>query len=118
VAAERGALGVIGDAQFAAGTLGTVGEQASEPLLDPIAGCRRRCDDERALAVDGDQLYRFKPDCEHAFTNRLAEQCAYPSLVIVVDGSREPEPPPYLVEVDADVPLPLAASLGEVALLE
>jgi hypothetical protein len=52
--AERGTLGVIGEAQLAGFALGALREQSSEPFLDPIACCRWRRDDERAMAVDRD----------------------------------------------------------------
>jgi hypothetical protein len=54
VAAERGTLGVVGETKLAACALGALREQSSEPFLDPVACCRRRRDDERALAVDRD----------------------------------------------------------------
>ena len=41
---DRGALGVIGEAQQAGCALSTLKEQSSEPFLDPVACCRWRCD--------------------------------------------------------------------------
>ena len=118
MAAERGTLGVIGEAQLAGCALSALREQSSEPLLDPIACCRRWCDDECVLAVDRDQLERLEPDRELAFADCLAKLCAHLLPVVVVDGGRESESSPDLVEVDANVPFALAASLGEVGLLE
>jgi hypothetical protein len=118
VAFERGMLGVIGEAQLAGFALGALGEQSSEPFLNPVACCRWRCDDERALAVDRGQLDRLEPDRELGVADCLAKLCADLRPVVVVDGGGESESSPCLVQVDANVSLALATSLGGVGLLE
>jgi hypothetical protein len=40
MAAERGALGVIGEAQQAGRAPGALKEQSSKPFLDPVTCCR------------------------------------------------------------------------------
>ena len=118
LAAKRGALGVVGEAQLARCTVSALPEEPSEPLVDPVACRRRRRDDECVLAVDRDQLDRLEPDREHALADRLAKQCGDPPPVIALDGGWGSESSPDLIQVDGNVSFALAASLGEVGLLE